>query len=78
MQDNNEKQTLEVGYISFTMPITMKEAKAVLNKPKTKLAKDVHKYIHAILIAGCRKMIEEKNNAFVNDCKLNVADELKE
>lgn len=76
--NNNKEKTIEVGYISFTIPISLKEAKAVLHKPKTKLAKDLNKYLHAVLVAGCKKMIEEKNSSFVNKCELNVNEELKD
>ena len=62
LNDNNsEKISFDVGFISFKVPITFKEAKAILNKPSSRTAKEYRQYFQDILTDGCRKMISAVN-----------------
>lgn len=69
--DNSEKISFDVGFISFKVPITLKEAKAILNKPSSRTAKEYRQYFQDILTDGCRKMIGavEKEKAEKYKCK---------
>lgn len=59
--DNSEKISFDVGFISFKVPITLKEANAILNKPSSRTAKEYRQYFQNILTDGCRKMISAVN-----------------
>lgn len=69
--DNNGDISFDVGFISFKVPITLKEARAILNKPSSKTAKGYRQYFQDILTDGCRKMISavEKEKAEKYKCK---------
>jgi hypothetical protein len=72
MSEEKEKEILEVGTITFSFPITRDEADAVLNKPKSTLAKKLRRYMMAILKAGATKMLETKQEEEVKNCKLDI------
>lgn len=67
-----EKQSMEVGRISFAFNITRDEAKAVLNKPKSLVARKLKKYMVSILKAAAEKMLATKEDEEVKNCKLEV------
>lgn len=69
--DNSENISFDVGFISFKVPITLKEARAILNKPSSKTAKEYRQYFQDILTDGCRKMIDavDKEKAEKYKCK---------
>ena len=69
--DNSEKISFDVGFISFKVPITLKEAKAIIKKPSSRTAKEYRQYFQDILTDGCRKMISavEKEKVEKYKCK---------
>lgn len=67
-----EKQSMEIGRISFAFNITRDEAKAVLDKPKSLVARKLKKFMIAILKAGAEKMLASKEDEEVKNCKLKV------
>lgn len=73
--NNNDK--LELGTISFQFCLSRKEAKAVIKKPTSKLARDLRKYFQNILTEGCKKFLESKPEETIKDCKLNLEEGLK-
>ena len=67
-----EKESLEVGRLSFAFPITRDEADAVINKPKSLVARKLKKYMYSILKAGAKKMLETSTDEEVKNCKLDI------
>lgn len=66
------EKKIEVGSIHFAFTITMDEAKAIIKRPNSLIAKELRKYVIAVLKAGAQKMLDSKHNDIVNDCKVNV------
>lgn len=67
-----EKESLEIGTLSFKFPITRDEADAVINRPRSQVARKLKKYMYSILKAGAKKMLELKEGEEVKNCKLSV------
>ena len=72
-----EKESLEVGYISFGFGITRDEADKVVNDPKHPVAKKLNRYMRKILQAGARKMLESDPNKNVNNCNVPLEKDLQ-
>lgn len=67
-----EKEVIEVGYISFRFPITRDEADAIVNKPKSQVARKLKTYMRKVLEAGAKKMLETKPEEDVKECNIPV------
>lgn len=67
-----EKQSMEVGRISFAFNITRDEAEAVVHRSKSLVARKLRKYMLSILKAGAEKMLASKKDEEVKNCKLEV------
>lgn len=70
-----EKESMEVGRISFAFPITRDEADAVINRPKSLVARKLKKFMVSILKAGAKKMLESKTDENVTNCKLSLEED---
>lgn len=64
-----EKQ-IEVATVSFKFPITRGEANAVINRPKSAVAKGMKEYMVAVLEAACKKFLETPVEEDVKECKI--------
>lgn len=67
-----QKEIIEVGYISFRFPITRDEAEAIVNKPKSQVARKLKTYMRKVLEAGAKKMLETNPEEEVNNCKVEI------
>lgn len=67
-----QKEIIEVGYISFRFPITRNEAEAIVNKPKSQVARKLKTYMRKVLEAGAKKMLESKPEEEVKNCKVKI------
>lgn len=67
-----QKEVIEVGYISFRFPITRDEAEAIVNKPKSQVARKLKTYMRKVLEAGAKKMLETKPDKEVKNCKVKI------
>lgn len=67
-----QKEVIEVGYISFRFPITRDEAEAIVNKPKSQVARKLKTYVRKILEAGAKKMLESKPEEDVKECNIPI------
>lgn len=72
-----EKESMEVGYISFGFGITRDEADKVINDPKHPVAKKLNRYMRKILQAGARKFLESDPNENVNNCNVSIKKDLQ-
>ena len=63
---------VEVAAIHFAFTITMDEAKALIEKPKSQIACKLKQYIVKVLNAGAKKMLETEGEETVTDCKVYV------
>lgn len=63
---------VEVAAIHFAFTITMDEAKALIEKPKSQVARKLKQYVIKVLNAGAKKMIETEGEETVTDCKVSV------
>lgn len=68
-----EKEVIEVGYISFKFPITRDEANAIVNKPKSQVARKLKTYIRRVLEAGAKKMLETTPEENVSKCNIEIS-----
>lgn len=68
-----KENKVEVAAIHFAFTITMDEAKALIKKPNSLIAKELRKYVIAVLKAGAKKMLDSKKDEIVNDCKVDVS-----
>lgn len=73
-KDNSKEEfaKIEIGKISFTFTITRDEADAVINKPRTKIAKNMRRYMLKILEESAKKFLESDKNENVKNCKINI------
>lgn len=67
-----QKEVIEVGYISFRFPITRDEAESIVNKPKSQVARKLKTYMRKVLEAGAKKMLESKPEEEVKSCKVKI------
>lgn len=72
-----KEKKIEVAAIHFAFTITMDEAKALIKKPNSLVAKELRKYVIAVLKAGAQKMLDTKGEEIVNDCKVDISKALK-
>lgn len=71
-KSKDEAVKIEIGKVSFTFTITRDEADAVINKPRTKIAKNMRRYMIKILEESAKKFLESKKEENVKNCKINI------
>lgn len=58
-----------MGKVTFSFTLTSDEADAVLKRPKGQIARNLRKYMNAILVEACKRFDDNYNNKIVTDCK---------
>lgn len=62
---------LKWATFNFKFNLTLDEAKAVIEKPKSRDAQKLKKYFQSILQSACQKYLE-KQNEDVKNCKVDM------
>lgn len=62
---------IEIAKITFTFGMSKDEADAILNKPKSQIARNMRKYMNSLVEHAARKFFEpaKEKEETVTDCK---------
>lgn len=75
--NNKEEKVIEIGRVNFSFQFTRDEAEAYIKKPKGQIARKLRKYMCRIFEVAAKKMLDTKPDENINNCKLDIPEDLK-